>query len=82
MTNVASNGTCRRGGTSRREVGCKSSKFLSMVPSFLEQDKDVQRMVQMIRQEEEKKAMLMKEVKMKMGKVANQLAVENRSSGS
>ena len=81
MTNVASNEACK-GGTSRREVGCKSSKFLSMVPSFLEQDKDVQRMVQMIRQEEEKKAMLMKEVKMKMGKVAKQLAVENRSSGS
>ena len=78
---MASNETCRD-GTSKREVGCKSLKFQSMVPSFLEQDKDVQRMVQMIRQEEEKKAMLMKEVKMKMGKVANQLAVENRSSGS
>ena len=81
MTNVASNGTCKD-GTSKCEVGCKSCKFMSMVPSFLEQDKDVQRMVQMIRQEEEKKAMLMKEVKMKMGKVAKQLAVENRSSGS
>ena len=80
MKNVASNGTCR-GGTSKREVGSKSSKFMSMIPSFLEQDKDVQRMLQMIRHEEEKKTMLMKEVKMRMGKVANQLSVENRSSG-
>ena len=54
-----------------------------MIPNFLEQDKDVQRMVQMIRHEEEKKMMLMKEVKMKMEKVANQLVTkqENRSSG-
>ena len=79
MKNMASNGTCR-GGTC--EVGCKSSEFMSMIPNFLEQDKDVQRMVQMIRHEEEKKMMLMKEVKMKMEKVANQLTKqENRSSG-
>ena len=53
-----------------------------MIPNFLEQDKDVQRMVQMIRHEEEKKMMLMKEVKMKMEKVANQLTKQkNRSSG-
>ena len=74
MENMASNGTFRDRTT-------KSSKFMSMVPPFLKQDKDVQRMMHMIRQEEEKKALLMKEVKMKMEKVANQLTRENRRSG-
>ena len=80
MINMTRNGTCRD-GNSKREVGCKTSKFVSMVPSFLEEDNDVQRMVQMIRHEEEKKRMLMKEVKIKMGRVTNQLTMENRSSG-
>ena len=75
MTNMA------RNGSSKRDVGYKTSKFLSMVPSFLEEDKDVQRMAQLIMHEEEKKRMLIKEVKIKMEKATNQLTMENRISG-
>ena len=81
MKNMASNGTCSPGGTSKCGDGPKTSKFISTIPSFLEEDKDVQKMVQMIRHEEDRKMMLMREMKNKMGKVASQLTMENRSSG-
>ena len=80
MINIANNRTYRD-ETSKHEVGCKTSKFLSMVLSFLEENKDVQRMAQLIMHEEEKKRMLIKEVKIKMEKATNQLTMENRSSG-
>ena len=78
---MASKGTCSRGRTSKCGDGPKTSKFISMIPSFLEEDKDVQKMVEMIRHEEDRKMMLMREMKNKMGKVASQLTMENRSSG-
>ena len=78
---MASKGTCSRGRTSKCGDGPKTSKFISTIPPFLEEDKDVQKMVQMIRHEEDRKMMLMREMKNKMGKVTSQLTMENRSSG-
>ena len=83
---MTSNGTSSiafgiRGESSKCEGGIKTSNFMSMVPSFLNEDKDVQEMVQMLRYEEEREMMLMNEVKIKMGEITNHLTKENRRSG-